>query len=87
MIQEDKSSNGECFKQLYTGFLYLCSLLWPAPQEVATLTSKLLAATLSHNVPCYSESHEVAFIAQATFLTSEQPHQPSEGISAAESPG
>lgn len=87
MIQEDKSSSEECFKQLYTGFLFLCSLLWLGPQQAATLTSELLTAAPSLNVPRYSQSHEVAFIAQATFLTCEQPHQPSEGISAAGSPG
>lgn len=79
-IEEDKSSSGEFFKQLYTGFLCLCPLLWLGPPPSSS--------QLHPHIMCHATlKHKMEFIAQTTFLTHEQPDRPSEGVSAAESPG
>lgn len=60
MTQEDKSSSGEGFEQLYTGFLYLCWLLWFGAQQVATLTpssSQFHPHTMCHGAVNHTKCH------------------------------
>lgn len=68
MIQEDKSSRGECFKQLYTGFLYLRSLLWlgplPPPSSSQLLPHIMCHTTVDHSLP----KHLVLLVSSHTSL-------------------